>query len=191
MAFIVRKEAGGSIISCTPISGRLISIRISAIPHNITVIQVCAPPSDHEDEKVKQFYEQLDSIIAKTPKKDILVVQGGWNAKVGLDAHQHWTVTVGRFDIGNTNDRGWRPLEFAESPRLTLANTLHPHKVSRTTTWHAANFLICTGGRTVTSLGCADDIDGLAKDEELAKLVERLDKVSTAHGMEIRSQKTL
>ena len=36
-----------------------------------------------------------------------------------------------------------------------------------------------------------DDIDGLAgEEEELAKLVERLDKASTAHGMEISAEKT-
>ena len=35
-------------------------------------------------------------------------------------------------------------------------------------------------GRTITNLSFADDIDGLAgQEEELAKLVERLDKVST------------
>ena len=71
VTFTVRKEVVGSIIGCTPVSSRLISIRISARPYNITVIQVHAPTSDHE-----HFYEQLDSIIAKTPKKDILVVQG-------------------------------------------------------------------------------------------------------------------
>ena len=37
----------------------------------------------------------------------------------------------------------------------------------------------------------ADDIDGLAEEEEeLAKLAERLDKASTAHGMEISAEKT-
>ena len=84
VTFIVRKEVGRSIISCTPISSRLISIRISVRPYNITVIQVHAPTSDHE-----QFYQQLDSITAKTPKKDVLVVQGDWNAKVDPDEYQH------------------------------------------------------------------------------------------------------
>ena len=83
MACTVRKEVVGRFISCTPISSRLISIRISARPHNITVIQIYAPTSDHEDEEVEQFDEQLNSIIAKTPKKDILVVQGDRNAKIG------------------------------------------------------------------------------------------------------------
>ena len=36
----------------------------------------------------------------------------------------------------------------------------------------------------------ADDIDGLAGVEELANLVERLGKASTAYGMEISAEKT-
>ena len=45
-------------------------------------------------------------------------------------------------------------------------------------------------GRTITNLRFADDIDGLAGEEELANLVERLDKASTAYGMEICAEKT-
>ena len=47
------------------------------------------------------------------------------------------------------------------------------------------------GGRTITNLRFAGDIDGLAgEEEELANLVERLDKASTAYDMEISAQKT-
>ena len=46
------------------------------------------------------------------------------------------------------------------------------------------------GGRTITHLHFADDIDGLAGEKELAKLVERLDKASTTYGMEISAEKT-
>ena len=50
---------------------------------------------------------------------------------------------------------------------------------------------VCIGGRTITNLHFADDIDGLAgEEEELANLVERLDKASTAYGMEISAKKT-
>ena len=45
-------------------------------------------------------------------------------------------------------------------------------------------------GRTITNLRFADDIDGLAGEEELANLVERLNKASTAYGMEINAEKT-
>ena len=40
------------------------------------------------------------------------------------------------------------------------------------------------GGRKITNLRFAGDIDGLAgREEELTDLVERLDKASTAFGM--------
>ena len=50
---------------------------------------------------------------------------------------------------------------------------------------------VSIGGRTITNLRFADDIDGLAgEEEELANLVERLDKASTAYGKEISAEKT-
>ena len=47
------------------------------------------------------------------------------------------------------------------------------------------------GGRTITNLRFADDIDGLAgEEEELAKVVEHLDKASTAYSKEVSVEKT-
>ena len=48
---------------------------------------------------------------------------------------------------------------------------------------------VSIGGRTITNLRFADDIDGLAGDEqELVNLVERLE--NTSYGMEISAEKT-
>ena len=50
---------------------------------------------------------------------------------------------------------------------------------------------VSIGGGTITNLRFADDIDGLAgEEEELANLVECLDKASTAYSMEISAEKT-
>ena len=50
---------------------------------------------------------------------------------------------------------------------------------------------VSIGGRTISNLRFADNINGLAgADEELAKLVECLNKASTAYGMEISAVKT-
>ena len=50
---------------------------------------------------------------------------------------------------------------------------------------------VSIGGRTNINLRFADDIDGLAgEEEELATLAERLDKAFTAYGMEITAEKT-
>ena len=61
----------------------------------------------------------------------------------------------------------------------TMTNALEDHKGT-----------VSIVGRTITNLLFADDIDGLAgEDEELAKVAERLHKVSTAYGMEISAEK--
>ena len=50
---------------------------------------------------------------------------------------------------------------------------------------------VSIGGTTIINLHFANDTDGLpGEEEELAKLAERLNKASTAHGMEISSEKT-
>ena len=50
---------------------------------------------------------------------------------------------------------------------------------------------VSIGGKRITDLRFADDINNLAgEEEELAKLVERLGKPSTAYGMEISAEKT-
>ena len=50
---------------------------------------------------------------------------------------------------------------------------------------------VSIGGKTITSLRFADDIDGLAgEDGKLVKSVECLNKASIACGMEICAEKT-
>ena len=50
---------------------------------------------------------------------------------------------------------------------------------------------VSIGARTITNLCVADNIDGLAGEiEEVAKLVEHLQKVPTAYSMEISAEKT-
>ncbi|PIK43970.1 putative amphiphysin [Apostichopus japonicus] len=114
-------------------------VRKESKPHNMTIIRVYAPTSDHDDDEVEELYKQLDALIARVLRKGILVVQGNWNAKVGPYSHQHWAGTFCRFGIGETNNKDLRFLEFAKNHRLTLANSLHPHKLSRTATWHSSN----------------------------------------------------
>ena len=51
---------------------------------------------------------------------------------------------------------------------------------------------VSIGGRTITNLRFADDVDCLAGEkEDLANLAEHLDKASTAYGMEISAEKTI
>jgi len=137
VAFIVHKRWLTAVLDCWPVSSRIISIRLAASPFNVTIIQVYAPTSACEEDRIEEFYHDLEQVIKVTPKKDILIVQGDWNARVGPDAYPDWRDTVGAYGLGTTNERGLRLLEFAKSHNLVLANTLYPHKTSRKTTWHS------------------------------------------------------
>ena len=62
----------------------MISVRFQGKPFNITVIQVYAPKSNTEEAEVEQFYEDLQDILELTPQKDVLLIIGDWNAKIGM-----------------------------------------------------------------------------------------------------------
>ena len=88
--------------------------------------------------KIEELYDQLQNVIGQTPK-DILVVQGDWNAKVGRDACGNWQGICGPFCNDDTNERGLKLLEFATFNDLVLANTFGHHKASRRWTRHSPN----------------------------------------------------
>ncbi|XP_042881951.1 uncharacterized protein LOC122259316 [Penaeus japonicus] len=66
-------------------------------PRNMTIIQIYAPTSDSEDEEIERFYQDLDQTIKERAKKDILVIQGNWNAKIGYKESTGWEGTIGDF----------------------------------------------------------------------------------------------
>ncbi|XP_068241158.1 craniofacial development protein 2-like [Palaemon carinicauda] len=125
--------------SCRPVSSRAISIRLRAAPFNITIVQAYAPTTDHDDDAVEAFYSQLQETIDKVDKKDLLIIQGDWNAKVGKDALKDWKEFCGPSCNDVSNERELRLLEFASYNNAVLANTLGEHKASRRWTWHAPN----------------------------------------------------
>ena len=90
VGFLVHKDVVDVVLGCRPVSSRLISIRLRAASFNITIMQVYAPTSGHDDSQVDHFYQQLKETIDQTPNKVFLVVQGDWNARVGKDAQADW-----------------------------------------------------------------------------------------------------
>jgi len=139
VGFLVHKDIVNTVIGCHPISERLITIRLKATPFNISIIQAYAPTTTHSDEEVEDFYEQLQETLDEIPKKDIPMILGDWNAKVGKDAQTNWPNICGPSCNSETNDRGFRLLEFAASNDFKLANTMGSHKGSRMWTWHSPN----------------------------------------------------
>ena len=60
----------------------MISVRFEGKPFKIAVIHVYAPTSNAEEAEVECFYEDLQDLLEITPKKDVLLIIGHWNAKL-------------------------------------------------------------------------------------------------------------
>jgi len=76
------KKVAQCLDSWRPISDRIVEARFSRLIKT-TVIQVYAPTKEADDEVKDDFYEQLQKIVDKVPRHDMLLVIGDWNAKVG------------------------------------------------------------------------------------------------------------
>ena len=96
----------------------MISVRFQG---NITVIQAYAPTSNAEEAEVEWFYEDLQELLELTPKKDVLLIVGDWNAKGGS---QETPGVTGKFGLGMQNEAGQRLIQFGQENALVIANTL-------------------------------------------------------------------
>ena len=99
----------------------MISVRFQGKPFNIMVIQAYATTSNTEETEVEWFYEDLKDLLELTPKKDVLLIMGDWNAKV---RSQETPGVTGKFGLVVQNEAVQRLIEFCQENTLVIANTL-------------------------------------------------------------------
>ena len=78
---MVNKRVRNAVLGCNLKNDRMISVRLQGKPFSITGIQVYALTSNDEEAEVEWFYEDLQDLLELTPKKDVLLITGDWNAK--------------------------------------------------------------------------------------------------------------
>ena len=62
-----------------------------------------------EEAEVERFYKDLQGLLELTPKKDVLFIRRGWNAKAGS---QEIPGVTGKIGLGARNEAGQRLIEF-------------------------------------------------------------------------------
>ena len=93
-----------------------------------------------------------------------------------MEIHQYWTETR---QTQRMTTPSFSPTLFNIFLERIMTDALEDHEG-----------IVSIGGRTIANIRFADDTDGLAGEEELTKLADRLDKASTADGMKISAEKT-
>ncbi|VDP50706.1 unnamed protein product, partial [Schistosoma curassoni] len=100
----------------------------------MNIIQCYAPTNDSNDDIKDQFYERLQSIIEKCPRKDLTILMVDLNAKVGIDNTGYEDI-MGRNGLGQRSENGERFANLCALNKLVIGGTIFPHKRIHEATW--------------------------------------------------------
>ncbi|KAJ2946814.1 hypothetical protein O0L34_g16138 [Tuta absoluta] len=140
VAFIIPKKLQNSVKGYLTPNERMIAIKLDASPVPINIIQVYAPTSLSAEEVSDQFYDDLNTLLNTIPSREVTIVLGDWNAKVGCTAGDPLNGTVvGNYGLGVRNDRGEKFLHFCVENQFTIMNTWFKNHPRRLYTWTSPN----------------------------------------------------
>ena len=134
VGFMLSKRAVNALLGYKPVNSRIGVARFSGQPLDLSIIQIYAPRADSKEEELKEFYEKLESTLKELPKKDIRIIIGDFNAKIGKD-NTGWEDIMQQHGYGERNERGERLLEFAAKHNMLICNTKFQQKDCRKYTW--------------------------------------------------------
>ena len=117
-----------------PINARLITARFHGTATNISIVQGYAPTNDAEPEEKAAFYDTLQSTIDKIPKKDLVIIIGDFNAKIGSDNTGREQV-MGRHGEGEINENGELFVDMCAFNSMVIGGSIFPDKRIHKVTW--------------------------------------------------------
>ncbi|XP_072947691.1 uncharacterized protein [Epargyreus clarus] len=143
-----------AILGYNPVSDRIITMKINTKPCRMNLIVVYAPTAVSPENEIEGFYQDLEDTLKSFPKREITLLMGDLNAKVGsTTCDDHLRDVVGKFGLGERNDRGEMWLQFCTENALTIMNTCFENHPRRLYTW------VMPGDR------CRNQIDYIAIDK--------------------------
>ncbi|XP_008486019.1 uncharacterized protein LOC103522702, partial [Diaphorina citri] len=136
VAICVRTELMKKGIVSTPYcySDRMMSVQIHNGNTETTFIACYAPTLNSDPHTIESFYQELNSVLAKIPKKSGLILAGDFNARVGRRQNS-MEDAIGPHGIGTRNENGLRLLNVCIQQNLRITNTCFQQKTKYKTTW--------------------------------------------------------
>ena len=90
------------------------------------VIQCYAPTNDANETDKDLFYSRLQYVVDQCPKRNVTLLMGDLNAKVG-HCNRGYESVMGRHGLGNMNENGERFADFCSANELVIGGTVFPH----------------------------------------------------------------
>ena len=85
VAIILKKGMEKYLMEWKPVNCRIILARLKGRQTNVSIIQCYAPTNDSDNMDKEAFYEQLQATFEVAHCRDLLLVMGDLNAKVGSE----------------------------------------------------------------------------------------------------------
>ncbi|VDP22603.1 unnamed protein product [Schistosoma margrebowiei] len=135
VALILSKQAQNALIGWEYHGSTIIKASFKTKKNGISmdVIQCYANTDDHNENVKDQFYDRLQSIVEKCPTKDLTILMGDFNAKVGTDNTGYEDI-MGRHGLGGRKKTGERFTNLCAFKKLVVGGTIFPHKHIHKTT---------------------------------------------------------
>jgi len=128
VAMLSNRKAASCLISWSPLNDQIIMARFNSRYIRTSIVQVFAPTNDAKEEAKDVFYEQVQKVLDKIPKHDIVILMGDWNAKVGDQQDGEEGVVGHHGQHGERSENGERFVELRASNNMFITTTLLPHK---------------------------------------------------------------
>ncbi|KAH1017012.1 hypothetical protein HUJ05_007750 [Dendroctonus ponderosae] len=80
---MISDRVNNAVTGYKAISERIICVRINGASCHVNIIQAYAPTAGAGDEEVENVYASLKTLINEIPNREIVIILGDLNAKVG------------------------------------------------------------------------------------------------------------
>ena len=136
VAIMLSRTAQKALIGWEAHGSRIITASFTTKKKNIkmNVIQCYAPTNDHDDKDKDQFYNRLQAILDQLKDKDINILMGDFNAKVGSD-NRGYEEAMGQHVLGEMNENGERFADLCGLNDLVTGGSIFAHKRRHKATW--------------------------------------------------------
>ncbi|VDO94057.1 unnamed protein product [Schistosoma margrebowiei] len=136
VALMLSKEARNTLVGWKSHRSRIIKAPFKTKKEGVlmNIIQCYAPTNDSNDDVKDQFYDRLQSIIEICTRKDLIILMGDLNAKVGIENTGYEDI-MGRHGLGERKENGERFANLCAFNKLVRGSTIFPHKRIHKATW--------------------------------------------------------
>ncbi|BHF75571.1 hypothetical protein SprV_0501866700 [Sparganum proliferum] len=145
VAIALSQKADLALLAWEPVNDRMAYVRLKGHFTNISIVSMYAPTSAAEQRDKEAFYSQLQALVERLPRRDLLIVAGDWNGRTG-PGDPTTSHLLGRFGLGSRCENGERLLNFADRNRLLVTNTCFQHRKKHLLTWYSND------GRTASQI---------------------------------------